>query len=674
MKKKVSEKKWQDFERQVEDLFRLRGYLPVPDTRFAGRQHDLVIHTGEEASQPILVECKYHDPACGALVGVEELEDFAARVLRLRNSGDISTGYLVTNTGFTSHAKGAFHNRPEDKFVLLRTISELRRGLINFDRYILHIIEEFGEGESGMDFEPLLMRCRGKAGRSESADAIEALTRFIGIPEPALCVVTGDYGTGKTTVCRRLAYLLANEVRNGGTTRVPIYVPLKWYSQAGGATALLQRFLDEHALTHTNVNALLSMHAAGQLVLILDGFDEMLRRSTEQTRRESIQDLAELCVKSSKVLLTGRSGYFVDEFELKKPFRGLGISGVRERIRQATSSAKLSPGNRWLRYELLQLDSAQIKSFLLRKAHGKSKEDREKYVERVLTAIASTYNLADLARRPILLDMISETLGRNKVARNAAELYGIYVDAWLDIDAAKGAFRSLVSMENRLAFSIALAWILQDSGVSEIHWQELQGLVGSYFQLEESDDVDHFGGDIRTSTFLNRNEGGFYQFAHFSFQEYFCARYLVVPPEELRDLFDDILSEPDITLAELAYRSSATLDFAGDMLGCPVNPYYWQQVRELIATNQDRLINAKGADSGRSIDINSVRRMLEMAEGEAAAFELSDMAEAYKNIYRQLSTVVSEELKNSHEPEPWLLKLNDLLDTGRSSAPEAAER
>jgi len=228
-------------------------------------------------------------------------------------------------------------------------------------------------------------------------------------------------------------------------------------------------------------------------------------------------------------------------------------------------------------------------------------------------------------------------------------------------------------MEERLSFSIALAWILQDSGESEIHWQELQGLVGNYFQLEEYDDVDHFGGDIRTSTFLNRNEGGFYQFAHLSFQEYFCARYLVAPPEELGDLFEDILSEPDITLADLAYRSSATLDFAGDMLGCPINPYYWQQVREFIATNQDRLINAKGADSGRSIDINSVRRMLEMAEGEAAAFELSDMAGAYKNIYRQLRSAVSEELKNSHEPEPWLLKLNALLDTGRTSVPEPAE-
>ena len=69
------------------------------------------------------MECKFHEPQTGNKVSVPEVDDFAARVLRLRGSGDVSSGYLVTNTDFTAPAKGAFAGRPEGKFVFLRTLA-----------------------------------------------------------------------------------------------------------------------------------------------------------------------------------------------------------------------------------------------------------------------------------------------------------------------------------------------------------------------------------------------------------------------------------------------------------------------------------------------------------------------------------------------------------------------
>jgi hypothetical protein len=650
---------WQIFEKQVGDIFRLKGLLPTHDVTFAGRQHDLVLASDDEATLPVLVECKYHEASADGAVSVEELEDFAARVLRLRSSGDVSAGYLVTNTRFTRTAAGALYGRSESKFVFMRTVQELRRGLVNFDRYLVRLVSEYEASGLEGTFQPLQV----SGARSElTTDAITALRGFATSLKPSLCVMTGDYGTGKTTICRRLAYLLAKDVRAGSPTRIPIYIPLKWYGQAGGTGALLQRFLDEQALNSATVDGLLSMHAAGQLLFIMDGFDEMLRRASGQSRRETIQDLAELCSRGTKMILTGRPGYFLDEAELDSPFGGVGISGVGERLRRIALEPT-KPAKGWQRIQLQPLQPDQVEPYLERKLVGTLKS-RQVQARSIVKTIRTTYNLADLAKRPILLDMMADTLGRSGIESivTPAQLYRSYVDAWLDIDAEKGAFRSLLSAEKRLALSIALAWILQDQQVQEIHWKDLQGLVGKFFSLEDADDIDHFSGDVRTSTFLQRDERGYFRFAHLSFQEYFCARFLVEPARELTTLLKGILEEPEVSLAALAERSSAMLDFVGDMIGCPVNPYFWRSIRDGVAGQQERI---EKAARRLTIDLpaSSLAMLVQMADGDGMAFELAEMAFAYGETYRGLQEVIRSMLAEHNEP--WLRELLDDLECGR---------
>ena len=54
--------------------------------------------------------------------------------------------------------------------------------------------------------------------------------------------------------------------------------------------------------------------------------------------------------------------------------------------------------------------------------------------------IQRIYNLPDLARRPVLLDMIAQTLPELKEGQtlNAARLYQVYTDLWLGREIAKG--------------------------------------------------------------------------------------------------------------------------------------------------------------------------------------------------------------------------------------------
>jgi hypothetical protein len=663
----VRDRRWERFEDQVSELFRLKGFQATSNTIFAGRQHDVVLASDDEAQLPILVECKYHDPKGEGVVGVVDLEDFAGRVMRLRSNGDISGGYLITNTRFSAPALGAFHNRPEEKFVLLRTLSQLRRGLVNFDRYLLRLVSEYEAGALHEMYQPLKVAPLHQPSVAP-ADAIRSLIAFSRDSKTRLCVLTGDYGTGKTTVSRRVAYLLAKDVIASGTGRIPVLIPLKWYGQAGGAGALLQRFLDESGLRHANVDSLLAMHAAGQLVLVLDGFDEMLRRASGHARRETIADLVDLCVEGTKMILTGRPGYFADETELRSAFRGVGISGVGDRLRAMPEVKAPAQSGAWRRVELQPLDAHQIELYILSKLPGDVRSRRRR-TDTLIKVIESTYNLADLARRPILLDMVIQTLGASGADGivTPAELYATYVATWLRVDADKGAFRSLISPEDRLSFSIALAWILQDRSQQEIYWRDLQRLVGTYFQLEEADDVDHFSGDVRTSSFLGRDDNGNFRFAHLSFQEYFCARFLVEEHGDLLDLLEGILYEPNVSLADLANSSSAVLDFAGDMIGCPVNPFFWRFIRDGIAGYQERIEKASLrfhiGPKRESLDF-----LLQMADGDGRAFELGELAFAYTETYLGLQAVLGRMAEEREEE--WLLLLVEALRRGRLSQAE----
>ena len=648
------------FEKQVLDLFRLKGFEPLHDVVAAGRQHDLILYSSEESIQPILVECKYHDPRSKGQVSVVQVNDFAATVIRLRNSGNISAGYLITNTGFTGKARGAFFGLPENNFVFLRTVNEIRRSLVNFDRYLANIVKNYEIEKYDKTYEPLNAKSRSN---NKSGDVIKILRDFVNEGKKQLLVLSGDYGTGKTTACRRLSYLLASNLLNDNNGRIPVFIPLKWYGQSGSSIALLNRFLQEEGLQHSNVDSLLSMHVAGQLVLVFDGFDEMLRRSTKLARRETIQDLIELCVPNGKIILSGRPGYFSDDSEINTVISRVGITGARDRIRQIKENLKDPDSNKWLFYDLEPLGPSQIRSFLEKQSPYKSSSSRKKHVDNIMNLIEKTYNLGDLAKRPILLEMIAETVVQKdmSLAINPATLYSLYVDTWLQIDADKGAFRNLISPDDRRYFSIVLAWILQDSGIQQVHWKELQNLVSDYFRLEEADDIDHFSSDVRTCTFLSRDDEGYLKFAHLSFQEYFCARFLVEGDEELKYLFHDILIEPQIDLMGLWERSPAVLDFVADILDCPVSPGFWDYVQSVIAERPlfQKFIEAN-SKRNNVLNAESLFHLTKMAYGETIAFELCDLADAYRGTYKFLCKVALVYLEEN-PTEKWLKKFTSIL-------------
>lgn len=100
-------------------------------------------------------------------------------------------------------------------------------------------------------------------GRVESEPAgplFDVVAGLLHAPDPVGVVLLGDFGSGKTTLCRKLCEL------SGATTRPATYVPLAVLARAGSLDEGLKRTVGDSRLAEAR---------EGRRVLLLDGLDEV---------------------------------------------------------------------------------------------------------------------------------------------------------------------------------------------------------------------------------------------------------------------------------------------------------------------------------------------------------------------------------------------------------------
>lgn len=146
--------------------------------------------------------------------------------------------------------------------------------------------------------------------------------------------------------------------------------------------------------------------------------------------------------------------------------------------------------------------------------------------------IKETYNLEELAIRPVLIELITESLPqliKRKKEINAGKLYEVYTDFWLDRDIKSE--RTFMQKEDKRLFVQELAFKMFLEYGLLIHYAEFPQTVKEHFGLKNAEEIDYFEHDIRTCSYFSRDTEGHYKFAHKSFMEFFVAKKLA---EELR--------------------------------------------------------------------------------------------------------------------------------------------
>ncbi|HMG13862.1 MAG TPA: NACHT domain-containing protein [Saprospiraceae bacterium] len=345
-------------------------------------------------------------------------------------------------------------------------------------------------------------------------EALAALKRHIIYDKVSTLVLVGDYGAGKTTILRRLMRKLAEDKlskQDDPNCRIPLYISLKDYNKVPDIQSLIRLFLQNVVeVDNISIRTFKKLNEEGRFVLLLDAFDEMLTRVTRADRRRCFREISELVSKNSKIILTGRPAYFNDFKEFRENLYFL---------QKKFFENKIEYNNEYEVMCLQLLDEEQVEK-LIEKA---SPTD----FKNVLNIIVNRPNLMDLARRPVLANMIAQT-GKELFKLENKEIstriiYQIYTDRWVKREEDKGQFRLLCHPDEKSTFLRYLAMQMYISGSLTIHYSELDKSVSQYFDLNTIEEVDHFSNDIRTCSFLSRTNDGYYFFIHKSFMEYFVA-------------------------------------------------------------------------------------------------------------------------------------------------------
>ncbi len=348
-----------------------------------------------------------------------------------------------------------------------------------------------------------------------------AVESWLGDPEANQLTLLGDYGTGKTTFLKHLALRLARRyekevIEEGARGRVPIFVDLKEYTQALSLKQIVLDLLDNHGIRCASYAAFEYVLREGQVLLILDGFDEMASRGNYQVTLRNFRELNRSALGRAKIILSCRSHYFTDHRDMQ---RFLGRGTLQEASVVYTELYREIAGRpNFLITYLQEFDSGEVEAYLENRCGGAAVRVRE--------FIANTYHLEELSRRPVLLDMIVSSAGNLSQQTEPVTpgiLYRIYTDIWL----SRNDWSTLLDIETKRGLLELFAAKAMSEEDSQLHFTEIPSLIRAWRPETTHVDEQEIDRELRTATFLVRDQGGEYRFSHSSFLEFFYSCHLV---------------------------------------------------------------------------------------------------------------------------------------------------
>lgn len=222
-----------------------------------------------------------------------------------------------------SENKSKFSERIANVAVEYRFRDEMLNSLVDFSTYkndIQYRYEgaEIAEGYS-LKLPDVYVACAATVAGSTENISVEDIEFYVSswVNEKGLrhLAVLGEYGQGKSVLALKLTHRLLFE--DVSSERIPILVTL------GGRSPRNQKKLgllaDWAATYDINPKALLTLHEAGRLLLIFDGFDEMDLVGEASLRLEHFRSLWEFSAeRNAKIMITGRPNFFLDQVERER--------------------------------------------------------------------------------------------------------------------------------------------------------------------------------------------------------------------------------------------------------------------------------------------------------------------------------------------------------------------
>ncbi|MGH3926975.1 MAG: NACHT domain-containing protein, partial [Pseudonocardiaceae bacterium] len=352
----------------------------------------------------------------------------------------------------------------------------------------------------------------------------DELVRLVTSDYPRFLLVLGNAGRGKTFLLREVTRRIAETAPH----LIPILIELRALDKTHTVHGLVAAHLANHGEGLSNLRAFDYLLREGRIVLLFDGFDELVTRITYDRAAEHLHTLLEAAQDRAKVIVASRTEHFKSDAQV---FTTLG-----ERV-------GLMPHRRILAVE--SFTSTEIRRYLVNRYDGD-----QRAADARLNMIGSIPNLLDLSQNPRMLsfiaDLDSDRLRAVADARHTISAAGLYreiLQSWLSYEVQRSGAAVALRLEDLWQAVTTLALRLWEAGESHLRLAELTEVAKTLSGLASrqlSPDQTVFA--IGTGSLLVRTNEGLFGFIHRSVGEWLVANMIAgqlnsgapAPPQQLQ--------------------------------------------------------------------------------------------------------------------------------------------
>lgn len=477
--------------------------------------------------------------------------------------------------------------KKNDTDIIIRNESEMLNGLIDFSTYKQFIKDLFKVKEitvgSQKTLQDIYVHLEGK-NENNTIGEIESYVKnwLESNHENKHLAILGEYGCGKSVVSLKITYELLENLTK--ISRIPILIELRGKSPRNlNVTEILSTWAANYRL---DTASLLKLHKAGKLLIIFEGFDEMDMIGDREMRLNHFQRLWEFAIPKSKIIITGRPNFFLDDKELKM---NLGIDKPYEAQSHYCEAIHLEKFN-----------IEQIK-LALRNVEQNTREQVVEILEK-----SSNTNFYDLISRPAILYLVAVIWKERKLSEmkeniNSAVVISEFIKYSYSRQSNKSIEFPLTEKEREyfmLGIAVGMLWTTGFS--NQINKNDLENLILKLYknfpdEISASESamqpkrkslkermIDNIQAeetvltDVRSCGILvnELTRKGYFKFAHKSFLEYQTSFYFVESilqdKEDYNIMMNAITKALDITVSGFKH-SQETISFTSEILISKLN-------------------------------------------------------------------------------------------------------
>ncbi|MFI9502820.1 TIR domain-containing protein [Nocardia sp. NPDC052566] len=374
-------------------------------------------------------------------------------------------------------------------------------------------------------------------------DLAGELLRLVAADHGRFVLVLGDFGRGKTFALREVARRIGETM----PALIPILIELRTLDKTHSVDGLVAAHLANHGEDRIDLAALRYMLREGRVVLLFDGFDELVTRISYEFAAEHLETLLQAAVSKAKIIVASRTQHFESRAQV--------LTALGERVGMLTDRRILS---------VEDFAPAQIKAFLVNRYGGDVRRAEARV--RLITGIQ---DLLGLAANPRMLSFIADLDERRLHAAagaheavGAAGLYREILITWLsyEADRAVGTQGSLPGLRLEELWRAVTAFALRiwETGEPYLRLTELTEVARNLADGTGANrmSVPQSAHAIGSGSLLVRTEENLFGFIHSSVTEWLVANHI-------SDQFGGgSAAPPQLTQAPL---SQLTIDFLCDL-------------------------------------------------------------------------------------------------------------